>query len=221
MKTRLLIFDLDGTLLDTIEDLANAVNHALRQFNFPEHPIDAYRFMIGNGINKLLERALPEAHRQADYISMMRHEFLRHYSLHADDCTRPYPGISELLSTLQKNGFMLGVASNKIHEATVELVQRFFSEIGFIQVLGQREGIPVKPAPDILLEIMATAGVGKTETRFIGDSGVDVTTALNASVPFIGVLWGFRPQSELAQAGATHFVEKPEDIVDALTNFSE
>lgn len=213
---RLLIFDLDGTLLDTIEDLANAVNFALRQFSFPEHPVEAYRFMIGNGINKLLERALPEAHRHADGISMMRHEFLRHYSRHADDCTRPYPGISELLRTLQENGFQLGVASNKIHEATVELVKRFFPEINFSLVLGQREAVPVKPAPDILLEIMDTAGVGKEETLYIGDSGVDALTAINASVPFIAVLWGFRPQSELAQAGATRFVEKPEEILEIL-----
>jgi phosphoglycolate phosphatase len=216
MKTRLLIFDLDGTLLDTIEDLANAVNFALRQYHFPEHAVETYRFMIGNGINKLLERALPEAHRSADIISMVRLEFLRHYSRHADDCTRPYPGISELLQTLQNQGFMLGVASNKIHEATVELVHRFFPEISFSLVLGQRDGFPIKPAPDILLEIMATAGVEKAETLYIGDSGVDALTAINASVPFIGVLWGFRPQSELAQAGATHFVAGPEEILEGL-----
>jgi phosphoglycolate phosphatase len=215
-KVRLLIFDLDGTLLDTIEDLANSVNYALRCFGFPEHASEAYRFMIGNGVNKLLERALPEAHRHADGVSMMRHEFLRHYSHHADDCTRPYPGISELLQTLQNSGFQLGVASNKMHEATGELVKRFFPEINFILVLGQREGIPVKPAPDILLEIMATAGVEEAETLYIGDSGVDALTAINASVPFIGVLWGFRPQAELAQAGATHFVEKPEEILNVV-----
>ena len=215
-NTRLLIFDLDGTLLDTIVDLANAVNFALRQFNFPEHPVEAYRFMIGNGINKLIERALPEAHRHADSISMMRHEFMRHYSRHADNFTRPYPGIGEMLQTLQNSGFLLGVASNKMHAATVELVKHFFPEINFSLVLGQRDGVPIKPAPDILFEIMVAANVDKEETLYIGDSAVDAITAINASVPFIGVLWGFRPQSELAQAGTTHFVLKPEEILKLL-----
>ncbi len=210
---KLIIFDLDGTLLDTIEDLANATNHALKQFNFPLHDTATYRFFVGNGINKLIERALPEEHKNADTISMVKHEFLKYYMFHADDCTKPYPGISELLSKLQREGYQLGVASNKMHDATVDLVKRFFPEISFTSVLGQRDGIPVKPSPEILNEIVSTAGVLKSETLYIGDSGIDAQTAINANIQFTGVLWGFRPRRELEEAGAERFVEKPEEIL--------
>lgn len=210
---KLIIFDLDGTLLDTIEDLANATNHALKQFNFPLHDAGTYRFFVGNGIEKLIERALPEEHRNADAISMVKHEFLKYYMFHADDCTKPYPGISELLNKLQREGFQLGVASNKMHDATVDLVKRFFPEINFTSVLGQRDGIPVKPSPEILDEIVSRAGVLKSETLYVGDSGVDAMTASNAGIAFIGVLWGFRPRQELEEAGAERFVEHPEEIL--------
>lgn len=210
---KLIIFDLDGTLLDTIEDLANATNHALKQFNFPLHDTASYRFFVGNGINKLIERALPKEHQNADAISMVKHEFLKYYLFHAEDCTKPYPGITELLAKLQQGGYQLGVASNKMHDATVDLVQRFFPEISFTSVLGQRDGIPVKPSPEILNEIVSTAGVLKSETLYIGDSGIDAQTAINANIQFTGVLWGFRPRRELEEAGAERFVEKPEEIV--------
>jgi phosphoglycolate phosphatase len=210
---KLVIFDLDGTLLDTIEDLANATNHALQQFNFPVHEVASYRFFVGNGVNKLLERALPEAHKNADAISMLKHEFLKYYLIHAEDCTKPYPGISELLTNLHKEGFQLAVASNKMHDATVELVKRFFPAIPFSIILGQRDGIPVKPSPAIVDEIVECAGITKNEILYVGDSGVDAATAVNAGVLFVGVLWGFRPQQELEDAGATRFVERPEEIV--------
>jgi len=210
---KLVIFDLDGTLLDTIEDLANATNHALKQFNFPQHDVTKYRFFVGNGVNKLIERALPEAHKNADAISMVKHEFLKYYLFHADDCTKPYPGITELLTKLQQGGYQLGVASNKMHDATVDLVKRFFPDISFTSVLGQRDGIPVKPSPDILNEIVNTAGVLKSETLYFGDSGIDAQTAINANIQFTGVLWGFRPRQELEEAGAERFVEKPEEIL--------
>ena len=213
---KLIIFDLDGTLLDTIEDLANATNHALKQFNFPTHEVEAYRFFVGNGVNKLIERALPEAHKNPDAISMVKHEFLKYYFFHSEDCTKPYPGIPELLAKLQLNGYKLGVASNKMHDATSELVKRFFPEINFALVLGQRDGAPVKPSPDILNEIVTTAGVEKSETIFVGDTGVDVATALNADIEFIGVLWGFRPKAELEAAGGKNFVSKPDEIFMAV-----
>lgn len=203
---------MDGTILDTIEDLANATNHALRQFNFPEHAVESYRFFVGNGVNTLLERVLPDAHKNADAVAMLKHEFLKYYFIHAEDSTKPYNGIPELLLKLHLKGFQLAVASNKMHDATVEMAKRFFPEIPFISVLGQREGIPVKPHPIIVDEIVESAGVTKDETIYIGDSDVDVATALNAGVAFVGVLWGFRPQAELEAAGAKWFVESPEDI---------
>lgn len=215
---KLIIFDLDGTLLDTIDDLANSVNFALQQYNFPIHPIRAYRFMIGNGINKLLERALPEEHRNADVISMVKQDFIKHYFAHSDELTKPYNGINELLKRLYSEGFRLAIASNKIHFATAELATRFFPEISFTKVLGQRDGFPTKPNPAILEEIIATAGVSKKEVLYVGDSGVDAATAMNAEVDFAGVLWGFRPQNELENAGAAVFVKNTEELYRLISS---
>ena len=212
----LIIFDLDGTLLNTIDDLANACNHALQEFNFPTHESEAYRFFVGDGVNTLMMRILPEEHRNADSASMLKHEFLKYYSKHAEDCTKPYEGIPELLSNLQKQGHQLAVASNKMHTATVEIVHKYFPNIHFVAVLGQREGIPVKPAPNIINEIIEMAGVAKSDAVFVGDTNVDVNTALNAELKFIGVLWGFRPRAELEVNGAKIFVEKPEEILKLI-----
>ena len=209
---KLIIFDLDGTLLNTIEDLANSVNYALQSYNFPTHPLEAYNLFIGNGVNKLLERALPEDKRNPDFVSMLKVEFIKHYFAHAEEFTKPYNGISELLSRLQAEGYQLGVASNKVHDATVQLVDKFFPEIKFTAVFGQREGYPVKPNPGILEEIIELAQVEKSEVLYVGDSGVDVATAYNAKVPFSGVLWGFRPRKELEEVGATRFAETTEEL---------
>ncbi len=210
---KLVIFDLDGTLLDTIGDLAAATNYALSQYDFPQHEEQAYRFFVGNGINKLIERALPEDKRTADIISMVKHEFMKYYQVHGEEATRPYPGTVELLHRLAAEGKQLAVASNKFHEGTVALVKHYFPDIDFVSVLGQREGIPVKPSPVIVDEIRAAARVTREETLYIGDSGVDAATALNAGVDFIGVLWGFRPQSELEAAGATRFIASAEEDI--------
>lgn len=219
-KKELLIFDLDGTLLDTIEDLARATNYALEAFQLPTHSVESYRFMVGNGIHKLLERALPPALQNNDGVSMIKNDFLTYYFKHGDTFTRPYEGIVELLSHLHASGYQLGVASNKMHEATVELVHRFFSDIPFIQVLGLREGKPAKPSPDILHEIVATAKVSAKATLYMGDSGVDASTAINAGIDFMGVLWGFRPKAELEAAGARVFVSHPREICRWLQQHS-
>jgi phosphoglycolate phosphatase len=213
---KLILFDLDGTLLNTIEDLANSVNYALEQHHYPTHPVESFNFFVGNGVNKMLERALPESHRNADNVSMLKVDFIHHYFNHSETFTKPYSGIPELLNKLYNEGFKLGVASNKVHQATVELIKRFFPEIEFTAVLGQRDGYPIKPDGGILNEIISIAGVLKDEVMYVGDSGVDVATALNAKVQFTGVLWGFRPQDELEQVGASQFAHTTEELYQII-----
>ena len=211
--TKLVIFDLDGTLLDTIYDLAYSCNYALQLHGYPVHEVEAYRYFVGNGMTKLIERALPEEARRTEIILRVKKDFLAYYSAHAMEYTQPYSGIVQLLDALQEKGLALAVASNKIDEATRFLIQRFFPHISFVAVFGQRETVPIKPDPVVVNDILSTAGVSKEETLYVGDSGVDVDTAFHAGVPFVGVLWGFRPQTELESKGATRFISKPEELL--------
>ena len=213
---KLIIFDLDGTLLDTLGDIANSTNYALSQYNFPTHDTHQYCLFIGNGLVKLIERALPADKRTDDIVSMVKNEFLKHYFVHAEELTKPYEGISGLLNTLRDMQYSLAIASNKTHPATVSLAKRFFPGITFTDVFGQREGYPAKPNPGILNEIIANAGVNKSEVLYVGDSGVDVSTAKNAGVDFIGVLWGFRPQKELEDLGASTFVKNCSELLNII-----
>lgn len=210
--TQLVIFDLDGTLLDTIEDLANSVNFALQKNDFPLHEVETYRRFVGNGVTKLIERALPEGSRNAATIDRIKQDFLAHYVPHSEECTHPYPGIYTLLKQLQQKEIQLAVASNKVNVATERVVKHFFPDIHFAAVLGQRDGFPVKPDPSILYAIMEQTSVAKERILYVGDSGVDAMTAQNADVPFVAVLWGFRPKEELEAKGAVNFVQTPEEI---------
>lgn len=213
---KLVIFDLDGTLLNTIADLAAATNQALQQEGFPTHETDAYRFFVGNGINKLFERALPEQERTEKNILKIRSLFIPYYDVHNADLSRPYPGIPELLAALQQKGIMLGVASNKYQAATQKLIAHYFPNISFVEVLGQREGIPAKPDPSIVNDILAKAGVEREEVFYVGDSNVDMQTAHNAGVTAVGVAWGFRPRTELEALHPAHILEKAEDLLPLL-----
>ena len=194
---KLVIFDLDGTLLDTIADLAVATNHALTQLGYPTHEVETIRTFVGNGINKLLERSLPEDKRTEADVMQMRTHFIPYYDAHNADFSSPYPGVVALLETLQAKGLMIAVASNKYQEATEKLVKHYFPTINFVEVLGQREGIPVKPDPIIVHDILKKANVSPEDTLYVGDSGVDMQTAINAGVDAVGVSWGFRPLAEL------------------------
>lgn len=194
---KLAIFDLDGTLLDTIADLAAATNFALSQYGLPTHNEEEYKFFVGNGINKMFERALPEDKRNEEYIMKIRSQFVPYYDAHNSDLSHPYPGMVELLNELQKNNIAIGVASNKYQEAAVKLVLQFFPGIDFALILGQREGVPSKPDPTIAYEIIEHTGIAKEETVYIGDSCVDMQTGKNAGVTTVGVSWGFRPKAEL------------------------
>jgi len=211
--TKLVIFDLDGTLLNTIADLANSTNYALSQYGFPVHEMHEYNFFVGNGINKLFERALPEGEKTEDNIRKIREKFLPYYDQHNADFSSPYPGITSLLENLQNRGIMLAVASNKYQAATKKLIKHFFPQINFIEVLGQRDGIDPKPDPAIVFDILNVAKVDKNEAIYVGDSGVDMQTAKNAGITVVGVTWGFRPRAELEKFSPDYLVDKGEEIL--------
>lgn len=193
MKTELVIFDLDGTLLDTIGDLAAACNHTLAVCGHPQHPLESYRTFVGNGITKLVER----------------------YQSHIADLTRPYGGVVELLDALRGRGIAVAVASNKYQAGTEILVRRFLGDC-FAVVFGQRDGVPVKPDPRIVRDILAATGVGAGSALYVGDSDVDMATAANASLESVGVAWGFRPKAELVAAGANHLIDRPEQLLEIV-----
>lgn len=213
---KLVIFDLDGTLLNTIADLAAATNQALQHYGYPTHDTEAYRFFVGNGINKLFERALPEGERTEENVLKIRSRFVPYYDEHNADLSCPYPGIPELLSVLQQEEIMLAVASNKYQAATRKLIAHYFPAINFVEVLGQREGIPAKPDPSIVHDIIAKAGVKKEEVLYVGDSNVDMQTAHNAGVTAVGVAWGFRPRAELEALHPAYIIEKAAELLSLL-----
>ena len=212
MRKKLVIFDLDGTLLNTIADLAAATNHALQALGHPTHPEADYRFMVGNGINKLFERALPAGLKTDTNIQRMRQAFIPYYNIHNADRSRPYPGVPQLLQLLQREGVKLAVASNKYQAATTKLIGHYFADVHWAAVLGQREGIAVKPDPAIVHSILATCSVCSEDVLYVGDSGVDMQTAANAGVEACGVTWGFRPRQELEDLHPAHIVDCAEDI---------
>lgn len=214
--TRLVIFDLDGTLLDTIGDLAASCNHTLEQFGHPTHPIAAYPMFVGNGIAKLVERALPAECREAEYVERVRRSFVEYYRAHIADYSYPYDGVVNLLDELAERGVMMAVASNKFHEGTVALIDHFFGCERFVAVYGQREGVPIKPDPTVVEQIVAEAGVRREEVLYVGDSGVDMRTAVAADVRSVGVTWGFRSREELIETGAVHLVDRAEEILKLL-----
>lgn len=213
---RLAIFDLDGTLLDTIGDLAEACNHMLALRGLGSHTRDEYRQMVGNGILRLVERALPEHLRTAEYVAEARHDFLAYYIDHIDCYSRPYDGICEVLRSLQNDGWTLAVASNKFDAGTKRLVESFFSDIHFKAVYGNREGFPLKPDAALVELIIEECGASREMTYMIGDSGVDVEAAKNGGVRSVGCTWGFRAREELEERGADIIVDRPLDILRVL-----
>ena len=210
---KLAIFDLDGTLLDTLGDIAGACNHALTVCGCPTHEVGEYKMFVGSGIMNLFRRALPEDQRTEGMVMKMRDAFVQYYDVHKDDMTRPYPGIEGLLDGLTAKGIRLAVASNKYQEATEELVTRYFGTYRFACVLGQREGHPIKPDAGIIFEAMASCeGVRPDEVIYCGDSDVDMQTGINAGVKTAGVTWGFRSREELAAYSPCLLADNPEEI---------
>lgn len=213
---QLVIFDLDGTLLNTIEDLGNATNHALRENGYPTHNLSSYPMFVGNGVSKLIERALPEDARSSSNVMRLRNDFMRYYDKHLYDATIPYTGIPELIGELKARGIDMAVASNKYQAAVTRLIGHFFPDTEWVSICGQVEGVPVKPDPSVIFGILAERPTPKSDVLYVGDSGVDMETARRACVLSVGVTWGFRPEKELRETYADHIVSDPDDILDLL-----
>ncbi|MBD5321766.1 MAG: HAD family hydrolase [Bacteroides sp.] len=210
---QLVIFDLDGTLLNTIADLGAATNYALRVSGYPEHNIASYPMLVGNGVTRLIERALPEDERSPEKVAELRAKFREYYDQHLADATQPYPGIHGMLRELTDMDVKLAVASNKYHEAVETLIARFFPDIPWSAVEGNKEGVPVKPDPSIVFDILGKVPTRKTKVLYVGDSGVDMETARRACVDSCGVTWGFRPLKELRDNHADNIVDDPAEII--------
>ena len=213
---KLVIFDLDGTLLNTIEDLGNAANYALSRNGYPTHSLASYPFFVGNGVRNLIRKALPDDARTDSIIDSLLKDFKEYYNEHNTDCTKPYDGIVELLRKLQDNGVKMAVASNKYQQATEKIIASYFGDIDFVAVYGQRDGVNVKPDPSVVFSILADAKVPKSDVLYVGDSGVDMETARRACVDSVGVTWGFRSEKELNEYHADRIVNKVSDIFDIV-----
>lgn len=205
------IFDLDGTLLSTLNDLAASTNYALRTHHMPERTLDEVRQFVGNGVKKLMERAIPGGTDNPDFDNTYA-TFRQHYMQHNLDTTKPYPGIMEMLQQLHNEGKNVAVVSNKFYAATRDLCRHFFAHLVPVSI-GEREDIRKKPAPDTVLEALRQMGVSSKGAVYIGDSDVDVMTAQNSGIPCISVLWGFRDKEFLLQHGATTFISSPQELM--------
>lgn len=211
MQYQAVIFDLDGTLLYTLEDLADSLNHTLRQEGLPTHPPEDYRFMVGNGLEMLVARALPEGLRVAAHVRPILKKFIEKYRANQVSKTRPYPGMEQALEDLSAAGLHLAVLSNKAHPNTLAVVEHFFPG-RFEIVLGLRPEVPPKPNPAGALEIAEALNIKPERFLYLGDSGVDMETALSAGMYPVGVSWGYRPREELLAAGALLILDTPGEI---------
>ena len=216
MRYQAVLFDLDGTLLDTLEDLATAANRVLAAKSLPLHPIDAFRTFVGDGLATLVERILPEDQRSTEMVTEMVAAFAEEYARNWHERSVPYPGIAPLLDQLTAQGLRLSILSNKPDAFTRLCVRQLLPDWHFDPLLGQRPGVPKKPDPAAAFEIARLLGLQPAEILYVGDSGVDMHTALAAGMDAVGVLWGFRSADELRQAGAHHLIARPEELLPIL-----
>lgn len=213
-KYEAVIFDLDGTLLNTLEDLQASVNYALGKNHMPGRSLEEIRHFVGNGIEKLIERAVVKDTEDL-IVKEVLSAFKEHYALHCNDKTGLYPGIDMLLLKLREQEFQMAIVSNKLQEGVDALHKQYFSKYLSVAI-GAREGIRKKPAPDTVVEALRLLGVPREKAVYVGDSEVDIATAANAGMNCITVTWGFRTRKEQERAGANLFAEKPEDIIPLL-----
>ena len=213
-KYELIIFDMDGTILDTLEDLKNSMNHTLRLHNMPERTLDEIRSFVGNGIRKLIERAVVKGTSE-DKINNIHKDFMVHYEVHCADFTRPYDGVNDLIKKLRSRGYKTAVVSNKAHAAVQDLCVQYFPDL-FDLAIGERPEIARKPAPDMVNLTLEQLQITREKAVYIGDSDVDVATAKNSNLDMIAVDWGFRTREFLVEQGADIIVSQPEEILDLV-----
>lgn len=213
MSYQAVLFDLDGTLLDTLEDLANAGNRVLAARALPIHPVAAYRYFVGDGIATLVERILPPELRSSDAIAQAVADFQREYAANWDEYSAPYQGIAAMLDALVAGGLRLAVLSNKPEEFTRLCVERLLAAWPFDPVFGQRAGVPKKPDPTGALAAARELGLEPAEILYVGDTSIDMRTARAAGMDAVGVLWGFRDAAELQAAGAARLISDPAELV--------
>jgi phosphoglycolate phosphatase len=216
MKSKLIIFDLDGTLLNTIGDLAVGCDHMLSLRGLPTHTYEQYCSFVGNGILRLVERALPEELRTEEYVKAARKDFVEYYIDHIDLKTIPYDGMTELVEELRQSGAKLAVASNKFQAGTEKLIRKFFPKVEWVEICGNREGVPLKPDTALVDLILDKTDVERENCYMVGDSAVDILTAQNAGIHSIGVSWGFRSRTELEEAGAEQIADTVEELKSML-----
>jgi len=216
MTYRAVVFDLDGTLLNTLDDLADAANRMLARSGYPEHEVDAYRFFVGSGARELVRRVLPECERTEDRIVLCLADFLDDYNRNCNVKTGIYAGIADLLGALEANGLPMAVLTNKPQHAAELCCKKYLLAWPIARILGQRPGVPVKPHPAGPLEMMSFLDVAAQEILFVGDTDVDMYTAVNAGMFPVGALWGFRPESELHAAGAKAVIRHPMELLKLL-----
>ena len=213
MNFKAVIFDMDGTLLDTLQDLADSMNHVLKNLGFPEHPREAYKYFVGQGMDILVRKALPSEHLNESLVTQcieaMREEYLKNW----DRTTRPYPGIPELLDALTREKIPMTILSNKPHDFTLFVAARLLDKWTFPIILGARPGVPKKPDPAGALEIAETLKLPPKEILYLGDTGTDMKTATSAGMFPVGALWGFRTASELTAEGARVLIDRPQDLL--------
>ncbi len=213
---------MDGTLLNTLDDLADSCNHILRQYGYPAHPVAAYKYFVGDGIRKLIERTVPnEVLQKPELLHSIETDFLAYYTLHKIDKTAPYEGMIPVLNQLQSKNVQIAVASNKIHREIAPLLDYYFPSIKFAAAMGQKPEVPTKPNPDVVYEILAQTQIKKEETLYVGDTAVDMKTGKSAGIYTIGVLWGFRAEKELIENGADELIQNPEDLLPLIGKLSK
>lgn len=214
------LFDLDGTLANSLEDLAQGVNLALTTYGYPTHETEAFKYFVGDGIPKMIERALPEGERSADNIEKLRKIFIEHYGVHYADNTYAYDGMPELVNTLKEKGFLVAVVTNKAQDMADIVVNKLYGD-AFDLVFGQRPGIPAKPDPTAAFMAMEQLGVTSEECVFLGDSGMDILAAVNSGAVPIGETWGFRKEDELLENGAKFIINHPEELIELIETLNK